>query len=443
MLPHVMHAAALLDEMFDAAVWTSTVLALCIVVCLRLLPALPATFRSAVWMLAFATAIVLPLLMFLHQPAGYATQAPPVRLNVLWAVPVAALWLLLSLLRTFGLLRGTVYLRAVTRSATQTGQCQTLAEWLNGRAGAKFRRHVQVCVAEGVDRPSVVGYLHPRILLPLAVMDGTSETDLQRILLHEWEHVRRFDDCTNLLQKVGLTLFPFSPGLLWMERRLCLERELACDDAVLRETGAPKAYAACLIQLAERSLGRRASALTVSALGRQSDVSRRVGRVLQWPPREASRVSRGLACAVLLCAVSTATVALGHGRLLIDFHHAVTAPMLATESHTLVVTPEKMAGRPARNSVPHLITASFTFSKRSSSAHTRAHHRRPAEKALVPSVLPSAVVTDSAQERATTMQANRLVEYTPAERDEAPVLQQISLPYAVIPTGDGWLIVQL
>ena len=49
-------------------------------------------------------------------------------------------------------------------------------------------------------------------------------------MLHEAGHLRRRDDWMNLLQKVGLVLLPLNPVLMWIERRLCLERELACDE---------------------------------------------------------------------------------------------------------------------------------------------------------------------------------------------------------------------
>ena len=74
------------------------------------------------------------------------------------------------------------------------------------------------------------------------------------------EHLRRRDDWINLVQKLGLVLFPLNPALLWIEQRLCKERELACDDHVIQSTRAPKSYASCLVHLAEqRILNSRAS----------------------------------------------------------------------------------------------------------------------------------------------------------------------------------------
>ena len=61
--------------------------------------------------------------------------------------------------------------------------------------------------------------------------------ELKYILLHELAHLRRRDDWTNLAQKVLKALLFFLPSVWWIERRLSLDREMACDDAVLAHSG--------------------------------------------------------------------------------------------------------------------------------------------------------------------------------------------------------------
>ncbi len=136
-------------------------------------------------------------------------------------------------------------------------------------------RKAQLCTSEEVERPSVFGFFHPRILIPPALIEKLSAQELQQVVLHELEHLRRLDDWTNLLQKAALVVFPLNPAMLWVERKLCAERELACDDRVLRSNAAPKAYAVCLTRLAEFSmvqsrlacLGRVGAAVGVGAAG--------------------------------------------------------------------------------------------------------------------------------------------------------------------------------
>ena len=109
-------------------------------------------------------------------------------------------------------------------------------------------------------------------------------------MLHEGEHLRRRDDWTNLLQKICLVLFPLNPALVWMERRLGREREMACDDGVVSVTHAPRAYAACLASLAECGLKYRTGALTLGAWQRRPELVERVhafcGRKARLSPME-------------------------------------------------------------------------------------------------------------------------------------------------------------
>jgi len=131
-----------------------------------------------------------------------------------------------------------------------------------------------------LQRPCVIGFFAPLILIPDWLLDRLKPGELEQIVLHEVEHLRRCDDWTNLLQKLSLVMFPLNPSLLWMERQLCLEREMACDEGVVRVTHAPRAYAACLTSLAERGLERRTEALSLGAWQRRPELVRRVHGIL-------------------------------------------------------------------------------------------------------------------------------------------------------------------
>jgi hypothetical protein len=78
---------------------------------------------------------------------------------------------------------------------------------------------------------------------------------------------------------LGALLF-FHPAVWWLERRLSLEREMACDERVLAETGNARAYAKSLATMAERSFVRRTVALAQAAVSRLHDTTLRVSKIL-------------------------------------------------------------------------------------------------------------------------------------------------------------------
>jgi hypothetical protein len=263
-----------------AAVWQGVLLATVAGLVLRLLPKTPAAVRFAIWFGVFLAVTALPLASLSHsgggpQPGG---RGPWLILDARWSLAIAMVWAAASLVRAATLVLAALRVRALWRHATpvETGGNST-------EGASKIGRRAQLCVSDDVDRPTVIGFFSPKILLPKWLLERLTSAELEQVVLHEVSHLSRADDWLNLLQKIALVIFPLNPALAWIERRLCFERELACDERVLGATDAPKAYAACLATLAEYRLERRGLglALALGALGRESELGRRVGRILR------------------------------------------------------------------------------------------------------------------------------------------------------------------
>ena len=143
-----------------------------------------------------------------------------------WSFAIATLWVFLSLVRAGRLAVNAFRLRGLWKRSTLVESGTSVAPW----PGTVGSRPVQLCTSTEVDRPSVIGFFSPRILIPVSLFEKLTPTELEQIVLHEMGHLSRADDWINLFQKIGLVLFPLNPVLMWVERRLCYERELACDD---------------------------------------------------------------------------------------------------------------------------------------------------------------------------------------------------------------------
>ncbi len=272
------------------ALWQGVAVASGLAICLRLAPRMSAAHRFAVWAAGFAALVLLPFLPFLsHFMAGTAHVAsskaagaavkPWIELSFYSSIVLAALWLAASVLRAADLAIHSLRLRKLWKTAIPVQDCNgALTPSLTAMWG---RARVRLCTTQQLERPSVIGFFAPRILIPDWLYARLTPGELDQIVLHETEHLRRRDDWTNLFQKLCLVLFPLNPALWWMERRLCREREMACDEGVVRITRAPRAYAACLTSLAERGLQRRAEALSLGAWQRRPELARRVHSILR------------------------------------------------------------------------------------------------------------------------------------------------------------------
>ncbi len=234
---------------FVSSLWQGVLLAAAVALGLRLVPKMTAAVRFAVWSAVFVVILLLPFLQAWvsrsHAGIGYSGQA--IQLDVRWSYALAAAWLAFSLVRGAKLAISGLRLHGLWKRATPVardiGSVQSSS------------RGVELCTSTEIDRPSVIGFFSPRILIPEWLFEKLTPAELKQIVLHEAGHISRADDWINLFQKIGLVLFPLNPVLMWIDRRLCFERELACDDGVLESTHAPGAYASCLVSLAERCKG--------------------------------------------------------------------------------------------------------------------------------------------------------------------------------------------
>jgi len=240
--------------------------------------------RFAAWFSALMAIAALPFLSdvaWLHRAGmGAPGVRPAITLPGSWALYLFAAW---AATAGWGLIRvavGLKQLRALRKSCALVDLSrldEQVREILKRKQGT---RTVALCTSDRVQVPTAIGLVAPMVVIPQWAMEELSADELNQILLHELAHLSRWDDWTNLAQKVVKALFFFHPAVWWIERNISIEREMACDEAVLAETKSPRAYAACLTHLAERTLVRRSLALAQAVLGRMKQTSLRVAKIL-------------------------------------------------------------------------------------------------------------------------------------------------------------------
>jgi hypothetical protein len=299
--------------------------------------------RFAVLFSALIAIPMLPLVLGLSS-AGAVTHAmrAEIMLPRFWAVVICAAWVFFAALAAIPVLVGLCNVRRLRRSGVALAPSKlhpTLRETL---AQCEAVRPVTVCCSAAVSVPTAIGFFKPVILIPEWALQVLPVDELKIILLHEFAHLRRWDDWTNLAQKVVRIVFFFHPAVWWIEKRLSLEREMACDDTVLAETGNPRAYAECLVSLAEKSLMRRSLAqdgllqrglaLTQAAISRARETSIRLAQILDVDRPRATRVFKP-ALGLITVLASVCLIALPDAPRLIAFENAVPQQTVAAASN--------------------------------------------------------------------------------------------------------------
>ncbi|HET7813666.1 MAG TPA: pentapeptide repeat-containing protein [Candidatus Baltobacteraceae bacterium] len=293
------------------SLWEAAILAFAVWLVLRLLPNLNATTRYMAWCAALAGSLLLPLAtsipkVFVAAPhhatavaektaSEQTVQTKPLKANPvqakavpshvaksqpvqtqpaesqpvqnktpLFALPgapqftvpsiaayvVFGAWALAALLLLFRLgvnLRKLEHLKS-DALPLPIDYREHLERWTGAEKGG---RDVRLCVSEAIEVPVAVGLFDSMILIPKHLLETLTPQEMDQIMLHELGHLRRADDWTNGLQRVVQALFFFNPAVLFIAQQLDLEREVACDDWVVRETKSIRPYAHCLTKMAE------------------------------------------------------------------------------------------------------------------------------------------------------------------------------------------------
>jgi len=345
-----------------ASIWQGALLAAIVWLCLKLAPRASAGVRFSIWSAVFAVTVALPFLSIFagHAsavPAMSQTQssAPIVLLDSRWALGIAAISATVTLGRLLLLARNAFKVHALWRSSTPI----ELTPALQSILAQPGLRGAALCTSNQVDQPCVIGFFSPRILVPAWLLESATPSELEQIVLHESAHLRRFDDWTNLAQKLALACFPLNPALIWIERRLSAEREVACDESVVHATNAPRDYATCLTSLAEQRLARRtlalSSALSLGAWERRSQLASRVESILLGKTKLGPLQARALALSLMLGTVGGA-LKLGSTAQLVSFASAqpLAQTNLAPTNHNFTPGPhyQDVVFHPASASAP-------------------------------------------------------------------------------------------
>lgn len=117
----------------------------------------------------------------------------------------------------------------------------------------RWSTRLPLLVSDDVRSAAVIGLRAPVIAVSPRLLEGLTDEQLDRVLIHEWSHIARRDHVVHAAQLVIRVAAGCHPAVWWIGRRLEAERESACDEMTIRLTGSPKEYAACLARLAEIS----------------------------------------------------------------------------------------------------------------------------------------------------------------------------------------------
>ena len=262
-------------------------------------------------------------------------EAPTRASTLHWPSILAALWAIGTVIGLGFLVNVHLAASRLVRTATipSDPSWSEMAGVLAAQLGV--RRRVAVRISDRIAVPVTAGWLRPVILLPTEC-DGWAGSRRRMVLIHEMSHVARGDVLWQIAAKLACVIYWLHPMVWLAARRMRVEREAACDDAVLRDVERPSEYASLLLDvaasLADRPIGMGTAAIAM-ACGRS--VEERIRWIVQ-PGRCRLPIGRRTA---RWFSVGAVLIVLGLGSISIFADSPAPAVVESSEGKPVTMTP--------------------------------------------------------------------------------------------------------
>lgn len=210
-----------------------------------------------------------------HEPSRWPQFPLELSLGA-WPIRIFTLWVIATV---FMLLRLCASYVVLERRKRRAHAVKKLEGW-----------PVRALVSSDIASPMAAGLFRPAILLPERLLAELDDDELDQIRMHETAHLLRRDDIALLIQRSLEALFALHPVVRWITRRIDLEREIACDDFVVEQTGQARPYASCLTRVVEIAGGVRSSLVAAAATEERSHLARRIEMLLDKTRHKGTRL---------------------------------------------------------------------------------------------------------------------------------------------------------
>jgi bla regulator protein blaR1 len=248
---------------------------------------------------------------------------------LLWSL-TAAIWLCGFAVLLSRWIAGWKSASEIAAAAQPITQGREFAALEAARTSAGHRLPLPLLLSSAGMEPGIFGLIRPVLLWPAGLSDRLDDAQIEAIMAHELEHVRRHDNLTSAIHSFVEAIFWFHPLVRWMSARLSEERERACDERVLAQSSRPEAYAQSILKVCSFCM-EPAAACVSSVSG--ADLKQRILRIMTQ--KSGMAMSVGRKCLLSAAALLVFAAPVGFGVL-----HGQQAPVPSDEQPKGAVIPD-------------------------------------------------------------------------------------------------------
>ncbi|MFA1820774.1 BlaR1 family beta-lactam sensor/signal transducer [Virgibacillus oceani] len=191
---------------------------------------------------------------------------------------VAGIWIAGALVFTGLSIHAWLKLKGIKRSISQVKNKDILDLFKISKQQLNISKNIILGVSDEVRSPLTFGLRKTFVILPANFEEWLSKDNIKHIFLHELNHYKYKDIPTNYLMVFFQIIYWFNP-LVWIAfKEMRLDREIACDYAVLTslDDQSYKKYGSTIIHFIDKSPSHKYNKLANQLNGSKKQIKKRI-----------------------------------------------------------------------------------------------------------------------------------------------------------------------
>lgn len=192
-------------------------------------------------------------------------------------------WVSGIIICAFFFLRSNVRLNRIVRTARKVSNTEIHSLFEACKRDLGIQKNISLLASARIQSPMIFGFFNTTILIPKGMEQQMSLNELRYVFLHELQHEKSHHTKVNYLFLLYQILYWFHP-LVWAAfREMRVDREIACDDAVLHllEPVSRKEYGQTILSCVEKQQ-HGFSPLTNQLSGSKKQIIKRITHIASF-----------------------------------------------------------------------------------------------------------------------------------------------------------------
>ena len=168
----------------------------------------------------------------LEARSGFLTEPKTATWN--WQLWLLCIWLTGVLVLLVGSMRASLQLWWIVKRRRPVTDSHVLGLLEDCKEQMGVQTLIGLVESDQIKSPALFGFLRPRLLVPHGLLQKLSRNELRHVFLHELAHLKRYDVLLGWITLLLQAIHWFNP-LVWLAfYRMRTDREIACDQEVLK-----------------------------------------------------------------------------------------------------------------------------------------------------------------------------------------------------------------